>query len=221
MRLVTENRYEIAEFCGRVVLVAERGNLLGRQRDIAQSGQSGGLQNRVSRRFKSCCPCWFPGVTTPPSPRGTFYSQGEGLPYKDPQKQREYQLQWMLKRRRKWIEENGPCSRCGSMIDLEVDHIDATQKVSHRVWSWSEERCNEELAKCQVLCKSCHDIKTVEAGELAVGSNHGRSKMTEEMVHSAREKYNAGGFTIQDLATQYGVHKSTMHVALQGRTWKS
>lgn len=44
--------------------------------------------------------------------------------------------------------------------DLQVDHKDRSQKLSHKVWSWSEERRNEELAKCQILCAECHKKKT-------------------------------------------------------------
>lgn len=45
---------------------------------------------------------------------------------------------------------------CGSIENLEVDHIDSSTKVGHNVWSWKQERRDEELAKCQVLCKDCH-----------------------------------------------------------------
>jgi len=73
---------------------------------------------------------------------------------------RKYQRDWMAKRRRTWLRENGPCSKCGSKRGLQVDHIDPLLKVSHNVWSWSSERRVEELAKCQVLCSSCHKKKT-------------------------------------------------------------
>ena len=63
-------------------------------------------------------------------------------------------------RRKDWIEANGPCAKCGSWDRLEVDHIDPSTKVSHNVWGWSETRRLEELAKCQVLCYSCHKEKT-------------------------------------------------------------
>lgn len=78
------------------------------------------------------------------------------------QYQREYQLERALRLRAEWIEANGPCAKCGGSEELEVDHIDPEQKVSHRVWSWSRARREAELAKCQVLCRGCHQTKTVE-----------------------------------------------------------
>ena len=61
--------------------------------------------------------------------------------------------------RQDWFAANGPCASCGLWDRLEVDHIDSTKKVDHRVWSWSVARRNEELAKCQPLCYNCHKKK--------------------------------------------------------------
>lgn len=84
--------------------------------------------------------------------------------YKDPDKQREFQREWMRKRRQKWIDKNGPCRQCGSSVKLEVDHIDPDTKLLNpaRLWSLSEAKRNAELAKCQVLCGACHYMKTIE-----------------------------------------------------------
>lgn len=84
------------------------------------------------------------------------------MPYADRQKQVEYQRQWVAKRRAEWLAENGPCVRCGSAESIEIDHKDAFEKVSHRIWSWSKEKRDAELAKCQVLCRPCHHTKTGE-----------------------------------------------------------
>lgn len=67
----------------------------------------------------------------------------------------------MADRRLEWILANGPCSKCGSTSDLEVDHIDRSTKVTHKVWSWAKDKRLAELAKCQVLCKKCHLDKTI------------------------------------------------------------
>lgn len=69
-------------------------------------------------------------------------------------------------RRAEWLRVNGPCQICRSKKDLEVDHIDPSTKVSHRIWGWRGERRNLELAKCQVLCKRCHKKKTKEQRHL-------------------------------------------------------
>ena len=75
---------------------------------------------------------------------------------------REYHRQWHANRRAAWFAENGPCAKCGSWERLELDHIDRATKVDHHIWSWSEKRRAAELAKCQVLCRSCHIDKTRE-----------------------------------------------------------
>lgn len=90
------------------------------------------------------------------------------MPYKDPERQRQFNREWRNKRRQDWLAANGPCVRCGSTEKLEVDHIDRGSKVSHKIWSWSKERRETELAKCQVLCFSCHVAKDRPA-------NHGRT----------------------------------------------
>ena len=74
---------------------------------------------------------------------------------------REYQKEWIKKRREAWFESKGnQCAQCGSEDRLELDHIDPSKKVSHRIWCWAEERRLEELAKCQPLCYGCHQAKT-------------------------------------------------------------
>lgn len=82
------------------------------------------------------------------------------MPYLDRELQREYQRNWVRANREAWLKKNGPCRICGSSEELEVDHIDPKQKVSHNIWSWSEARRIEELNKCQVLCSACHQKKT-------------------------------------------------------------
>ena len=57
--------------------------------------------------------------------------------------------------RQEWLIANGPCT-CGSWESLEVHHVDPATKVSHRIWSWSKEKREEELKKCMVLCHDCH-----------------------------------------------------------------
>lgn len=87
---------------------------------------------------------------------------GVDLPYADKGTRRQYQLDWWHRNRAAWLAANGPCVRCGSDKDLEVDHVDPATKVDHAVWSWSMKRRLEELAKCQVLCGECHQRKTSE-----------------------------------------------------------
>jgi hypothetical protein len=73
---------------------------------------------------------------------------------------RKRQREWCAKRRAEWFKENGPCKHCGSSENLELHHVDRKQKKSHSVWSWAKERREAELAKCIVLCESCHAMVT-------------------------------------------------------------
>ncbi len=84
------------------------------------------------------------------------------MPYKDLNRQREFQRVWIKRRREEWFAEHGPCEKCGSWENLEIHHRDPEKKVTHNVWSWTPERRDAELAKCQVLCKSCHVEATNE-----------------------------------------------------------
>jgi hypothetical protein len=88
-----------------------------------------------------------------------------------------YQAEWQAKRRKAWIESQGGfCAACGSRENLEVDHVDRTTKSVNPTHLWSLAEGNpvrvSELAKCQVLCRSCHRAKT--RGEFAHKFPHGR-----------------------------------------------
>lgn len=79
--------------------------------------------------------------------------------YSNPAVQREYQRQWVAARRNAFFK-NKNCIVCSSTENLELDHIDRSKKVSHRIWCWTEERQIAEIAKCQILCRDCHHVKT-------------------------------------------------------------
>lgn len=90
---------------------------------------------------------------------------------RDFSKYRPKQLQQMRDLRAEWLHKNGPCRQCFSWDRLEVDHVDRTTKVGHKVWSWTPERRAAELAKCQVLCHDCHLKKTILERTPPHGSN--------------------------------------------------
>ncbi len=56
----------------------------------------------------------------------------------------------------------GKCSSCGSVDNLEFDHINPKNKSFHisALWSISKQKFLIELKKCQLLCSTCHKIKT-------------------------------------------------------------
>ena len=81
------------------------------------------------------------------------------MPYKDKNKQREYQRIRVSQTRASWFQDKR-CIQCDSQNNLELDHINPKTKISHRIWSWSSSRRLQEIVKCQVLCKKCHRQKT-------------------------------------------------------------
>lgn len=64
------------------------------------------------------------------------------------------------------------CNQCGSDKDLEFDHVDPGQKIFNMNTrkSLKKEDYLEELMKCQILCKECHEQKTAKENE---GYTHG------------------------------------------------
>lgn len=113
-----------------------------------------------SRQFRSCAQFQRGGCV-----------QRQFMPSVD---QKQYQRVWIRDRRRQWIAEKGPCASCGSKDNLEIDHIDASTKrvrVSE-LWSRKASVRDRELKKCQVLCKSCHLLKTRKAREPKHGTNN-------------------------------------------------
>ena len=56
----------------------------------------------------------------------------------------------------------GKCVECGSTETLEFDHIDPSTKSFNISGGYHKPRevLEEELSKCQLLCKACHIEKT-------------------------------------------------------------
>jgi len=55
----------------------------------------------------------------------------------------------------------GCCAECGTKENLEVDHIAPSEKTFNlaKKFSYSLEVWEKELAKCQLLCTTCHKQK--------------------------------------------------------------
>lgn len=84
------------------------------------------------------------------------------MPYKDPEKQLEYQRQWIANRRAEYLKDK-KCVKADNSCagPLEVDHVDPSKKWTHRIWSYCKAKRDAELAKCQILCQKHHMEKTV------------------------------------------------------------
>lgn len=71
------------------------------------------------------------------------------------EQKRKRQREWVAKRRAAYFADK-TCADCGGLDNLQIHHLDRTTKVDHKVFSWSEARRKEELAKCIVVCHGCH-----------------------------------------------------------------
>lgn len=87
------------------------------------------------------------------------------MPYKNYNpKMNEYMKARYARRRADAVELlGGECASCGSIDNLEFDHIDPEQKSfpigkAFSGWKWS--RIVAELDKCQLLCHDCHQVKS-------------------------------------------------------------
>lgn len=103
------------------------------------------------------------------------------------------------------------CARCGGVHQLELDHVERASKVHHAIWSWSQERREAELAKCQVLCRACHREKTR-------AENRRPQALTAEVVGEMRRQFVSGA-RVSELARSFGVSRNTVSRAVTGATW--
>lgn len=90
---------------------------------------------------------------------------------------RVYHLKRYYKRKNEIISLlGGKCNKCGSVERLEIDHKNPDDKIFSvtLLLSFSKQRVNEEIKKCQLLCKKCHIEKNIlEAGNKPSKDNHG------------------------------------------------
>jgi len=99
-------------------------------------------------------------------------------------------LERYYRRRDEWIERlGGKCVRCDAVEGLEFDHVDRTAKsfaIGSAIGSISEELLALEMAKCQLLCVTCHVEKGRECGDLASGGGWNR---IEDPLHGTCTMY--------------------------------
>lgn len=86
--------------------------------------------------------------------------------------------------RKAWATDllGGECCRCGSTERMEFDHVDPATKTANIgdvLGRWSIAHLLEELDKCQLLCRPCHEEKSLteqggpaEHGTLARYTHH-------------------------------------------------
>jgi hypothetical protein len=119
------------------------------------------------------------------------------MPYKDKSKTAECKRILLASRKEAWFAENGPCRKCGSAENLEVDHIDPSQKAFSINWGIRRDVLEIELGKCQALCEKCHieksalertknshDLKSTISAEASAGF------VRDGILHGTRNSYN-------------------------------
>lgn len=90
--------------------------------------------------------------------------------------QRDYR-----EKKREWARSQlgGKCARCGATENLEFDHINRSTKIDHianLVVNGTMQELIDEINKCQLLCSSCHRIKSIEFGD-TTETKHGTYQM--------------------------------------------
>lgn len=132
---------------------------------------------------------------------------------------RAYQREWLRRRREEWIAQNGPCARCGSTEQLDVDHIDAKTKVikPSSIWGLSAPKRLAELSKCQVLCRACHIEKS--KSEHAIGEANGSAKLCEDDVVAIRARH-ATGESMRSLAHTFSVSPKSIFQIIHRLNWR-
>lgn len=122
----------------------------------------------------------------------------------------------MAERRASWFRGK-VCVDCGSDRNLELDHVDPSKKVTHNVWSWSEDRRNDELSKCVVRCEKHHMARTVsQLSELWEGEKSRSARLTRAEAWEIFESNEP----LPSLAAQYGVNYCTIWDIKKKRSWK-
>jgi hypothetical protein len=90
--------------------------------------------------------------------------------------------------------------------DFEGSHMDCNNqnnKLSNLAWEHKE-----------------HNVLRSKAIGRAFGSKNPHSKLTEQLVAKARERYAMGNITLNALAKIYNVDRKTMKAAITRKTWK-
>jgi hypothetical protein len=139
------------------------------------------------------------------------------MPYKDKEKQLEYQRKWMQKRRQEFFTSKS-CKICESVKDLQLHHRDPNKKEGHQIWSWSEKRRLAELEKCDVLCKNCHVEIHRKMETWLKGESHPQAKLTRKDVVKIKIRLKNKENPIE-IARDFNVGRSTIYNIKYESTW--
>lgn len=96
------------------------------------------------------------------------------MPYSSKENNSECKRKLLKGRKDAWFSKNGPCQHCGTWDNLQVDHIDPSQKAFSINWGIRIDVLEIELAKCQALCKPCHIKRSAEQKRKRIEELKGR-----------------------------------------------
>jgi 5-methylcytosine-specific restriction endonuclease McrA len=132
---------------------------------------------------------------------------------------RAYLAEYRSARKQRYLEYlGGKCVECGSTDDLEFDHVDPqTRSFCVGFNSKSEDQVFQELTKCQLLCHTCHLVKS--ATEKAKGSDVWTARLTEDQVLVIRELYQTECKSYSKLAEEFDVTSATIRNIVKRITW--
>lgn len=133
---------------------------------------------------------------------------------------RNHHRVWVANRRKEWFVGKF-CAACHSITNLELDHIDPSTKISHNVWSWTKKRRDDELAKCQVLCRKCHLQKTISENRRRCGELVGTAKLRNMDAQRIRTLYARNKISARDLAKMYGSHRTNIHRIIKYKSYRA
>lgn len=102
------------------------------------------------------------------------------MPYKDHEKQKEFQRNWLKKRRNDHFKGK-KCAHCGKPVSSSTADLDHKKmklnRVGHKIWSRKKTVRDKEISKTQILCKACHKIKTKKDIQKHYGTNEEQTEI--------------------------------------------
>ena len=114
------------------------------------------------------------------------------------------------------------CASCGATTNLQIDHKNKTLKSFNvttqlRVKPWNQ--ILEEVKKCQLLCKKCHDKKTKDEFS-NYGSKCPGAKLSEENIIEIRKLLDSK-VSLRKIGAMYGVsHVNILHIK-HNKIWRA
>lgn len=96
------------------------------------------------------------------------------MAYKDKEKQKEFQRNWIKAKRTKLLE-NKKCANCDSTEDLNIVNIKGKNKKFS--YSYSESKLQEKLKEAIILCET-HYMQYNKTTKTKLSTTHGQSSRT-------------------------------------------